>query len=469
MVKRMVKRIDYETTQTPYEEYIGFFHERLKDYIPPREEWTVVDKALFAPPDLYRVPLAEAEQMQLVALQHAFAHHYRNNETYRNFCEGHHVSPDDIQTYEDLTRIPLVPDTFFKSHPAGKDFATWLGNIYTGELPDIVIRQKQPTFDQVVEAFNDAGLVVTYSSGTGGRHTFIPRDRRTFRNAEYSLAKSILAMSYGRWIDRSETYLLMPDPRINSIFAGKSSQVMFDFLGKVIPAIETKLSVALVSMAMSDKGGIKGRIVRHAAARRSRGMVDRIIDWLVSRESAQDFTFLSGSPYLLHSVMQELRRRKMSFHFGELGGVVTGGGWKIREDKRLPASEFRAEVNEVLGIPGRYCLDVYGMVEGNGWMLQCPEGHYLHVPYSFYKAMILDEAMKPVKYGEWGRFAFLDASALSYPGFILTGDRARMLERCPVCDRPGPVLDPEVSRASGEEDRGCAVEVRSMFSVDEEG
>ena len=464
---RMAKRIDYMTSRTPYEEYISFFHERLKDYIPPREEWTPVDHALFAPPDLYRVPLEEAEQMQLAALQHAFAHHYRNNETYRNFCKGHRVSPDDIRTTEDLARIPLVPDTFFKSHPAGKDFATWLGNIYTGELPHVVIRQKHPSFDQVVDAFNDAGLVVTYSSGTGGRHTFVPRDKRTFCNVEYALAKSILAMSYGRWIHRSETYLLMPDPRINSIYAGKSADVLFDLLGQVTPAIETRLSVALISMALGDKGGLKGKIVRYASARKSGRMIDRIIDWLSAREEAQDFTFLSGSPYLLHSVMQELRRRKMSFHFGELGGVVTGGGWKIQEDRRLPASEFRAEVDEVLGIPGRYCLDIYGMVEGNGWMVQCPEGHYLHIPYSFYKAMILDEELKPVKQGEWGRFAFLDASALSYPGFILTGDRARMLEKCPVCDRPGPVLDPEVSRAAGQDERGCAMEVRTMFSVDE--
>ncbi len=461
--------MDYKARQVSYDVYIRFFNERVKNYIPPLEEWTPVDHALFAPPDLYRVPLDEAEQLQLAALQYTFAHHYRNNEYYRKFCEERSVSPDDIRTPEDLTRIPLISDTFFKSYPGGRDFATWLGNLYTGELPDIVIRQKHPTLDQVVDAFNDAELVVTYSSGTGGRHTFIPRDRRTFCNAEYALAKAILAMSSDHWIFESESYLLMPDPRVNSIYAGKASEVMLDLVGKALVAIEGRVSITLLAMAMGGKGGIKGRIVRHAAGRRSRGIVDRVIDWLVSREEAQDFTYLSGSPYLLHAVLQELRRRKMSFHFGERGGVVTGGGWKIHEDKRLPASEFRAEVYEVLGIPEAYCIDVYSMVEGNGWMVQCPEGHYLHAPYSFYKPMVLDEALKPVKYGEWGRFAFLDASALSYPGFIITGDRVRMLQRCPVCDRPGPVLDPEVTRAAGQEDRGCTGEVRRLFSVGEAG
>ena len=71
-----------------------------------------------------------------------------------------------------------------------------------------------------------------------------------------------------------------------------------------------------------------------------------------------------------------------------------------------------------------------------------------------------------VDYGEYGRFAFLDATAYSYPGFIITGDRVRMLEHCPVCDRPGPVLEPEVKRVKGEEVRGCAEEVRRMLSID---
>jgi len=65
----------------------------------------------------------------------------------------------------------------------------------------------------------------------------------------------------------------------------------------------------------------------------------------------------------------------------------------------------------------------------------------------------------PAEYGEWGRYAFLDASAQSYPGFIISGDRVRMFEHCPVCDRPGPVLDREIERAKGEEVRGCAEEL----------
>ena len=99
-------------------------------------------------------------------------------------------------------------------------------------------------------------------------------------------------------------------------------------------------------------------------------------------------------------------------------------------------------------------------------MVQCLEGHYLHTPYTYYKPLVLDDDLTPAGYGEWGRFAFLDATAQSYPGVIKSGDRVRLLERCPVCDSPGPVLEPEVQRAKGEEVRGCAEELRRMLARD---
>ena len=106
------------------------------------------------------------------------------------------------------------------------------------------------------------------------------------------------------------------------------------------------------------------------------------------------------------------------------------------------------------------------MCESNGAMIQCPEGHYLHTPYTFYKPLVLDDDLVPTAYGEWGRFAFLDAIAQSYPGFIISGDRARMLEHSPVCNRPGPVLEPEIQHAKGEEVRGCAEELRRILAQD---
>jgi hypothetical protein len=58
---------------------VAKLNERLARYVPPRDMWTAVDGALFGPIDLYRVPLEDAQAMQLKAITYAFTRHYNNN------------------------------------------------------------------------------------------------------------------------------------------------------------------------------------------------------------------------------------------------------------------------------------------------------------------------------------------------------------------------------------------------------
>ena len=360
----------------------------------------------------------------------------------------------------------MVPDGFYKDYPHGKDFATWLGNIFTGELPKIVIPHSMPNYDQVIDAFSKAGVIVTYSSGTGGRHTFIPRDVKTFQSSEYALAKSVVSMIYPFWQYESNGYILMPNPKKNFIYAGKALEIYMDAVKNMRVAIDRHINTETIRITMGIGRGIRSKFIRFASKRVSRKMIDDIIIWMERYENSDEKISMIGAPFILYFAMKKIQDRSIKFDFGERGAVVTGGGWKIHEQTRMTSSLFRKMVKEVLGIPEKFCIDAYGMVEGNGWMVQCPEGHYLHVPYSYFKPLVLDDEFNQVDYGETGRFAFLDALAISYPGFITTGDKVKLLEHCPVCDRPGPVLDPEVKRVQGAETRGCAEEMRSMMTRD---
>jgi hypothetical protein len=237
-------------------------------------------------------------------------------------------------------------------------------------------------------------------------------------------------------------------------------------MSNVEVAVDRELTTGLIQAAMGAGHGSRGTAAARAQSEEEQKMIDRIIDWLERHDATEERISIIGAPYVLHSVMEKLRADGKSFDFGERGVVVSGGGWKVRENARLPIDDFRNQVGDVLGIPENCCFDVYAMVEGNGWIMQCPEGHYLHVPYTYYKSFVLGDDLMPASAGEWGRFAFLDALAGSYPGFVITGDKVRMLERCPICDRPGPVLEPEVKRAAGEEVRGCAEELRRVLVGD---
>jgi phenylacetate-coenzyme A ligase PaaK-like adenylate-forming protein len=444
--------------------YLMQLNRLLTPYLPPRDMWNPADEVIYQPRELYRVPLEEARDMQLKAIKFTFTHHYNNNDFYHKYCEMRNVRPDDIKTVDDLDTIPLIPDTTFKEYPSGEDFAHWLAAIFTGKLPKIVIKGSNPTYDDVINAFNAAGLVVTYSSGTSGRHTFIPRDMKTFVAGQYAGAMSYAGIQSKRVPDH--VYLLFPNPKKTNLFIGKVNLLADNVYKDVQYAVDYEISTESLSMATRGNQETEGQARSYVQSEALQKMVDQTTVWLERYEKTEETIGLSGPPFMLHYLLSKLQKKGTSFHFGERGRVVTGGGWKIQENARIPHADFRKLVEDVLGIPETRCFDAYAMVEGNATMLQCPEGHYLHAPYTFYKPLVLDNDLMPTGYGEWGRFAFLDAIAQSYPGFIISGDRVRMLEHCPVCDRPGPVLDPEVQRARGEEMRGCAEELRRVLAED---
>ena len=439
-------------------------NELLAPYLPPRDTWNPVDEVIYQPRELYRVPLEEAKNMQLKAIKFTFSHHYDNNYFYHKYCETRGLRPGDIKTVDDLDKIPLIPDTTYKQYPSGKDFAHWLATIFTGELPKIFIKSSDPSYDDVINAFNAAGLMVTYSSGTSGRHTFIPRDMKTFAAGQYASVMSSAGMTPPQLPDH--VYLLFPNPKKTNLFIGKVNMLASNVYKDVRYAVDYEITTDSLRRAMSGNRKTEERAASYVQSEMLQKMVDQITAWLERYEKTEETISLRGPPFMLHYLMNKLQKDGMNFDFGERGGVGTGGGWKINENARIPHADFRKQVQDVFGIPEKRCLDVYAMVEGNATMIQCPEGHYLHVPYTYYKPLVLDDSLMPTAYGEWGRFAFLDASAQSYPGFILSGDRARMLEHCPVCNRPGPVLEPEIERAKGEEMRGCAEELRRILAED---
>ncbi len=449
-----------------FDTYIKKFDSLAKKYMPSKKDWTPSDDATYGPKDLYRVPEKEAKELQFKAIKYQFKRHYEHNKVYHKFCEDHNISVGDIKNYGDLEKIPLIPDKFYKDYPYGRDFATWLGNMFTGEIPTIKISGKNPSFDDVINAFNATGLVVSYSSGTSGRHTFIPRDMRTFNVAEYLAAKMILTMAYPIWEYDMNGYLLMPNPFKTNVFAGKVCSIYFDVIKDIKVAIDRDINTETIRLSMLGGRGIKTTLASLAIKRMYNKIINNIIKWLEKNEKTGKKIAFAGAPFVLYSVMNKLEEDGRNFDFADRGAILTGGGWKVHENQRISVINFRKKVQQTLGIKPEHCLDFYGMVEGNGWMTHCPEGHYLHVPHSYYHAMVLDDELKPMGYGKYGRFAFLDGSTFSYPGFIVSGDKVKLLEHCPVCDRPGPVLEAEIKRAAGEETRGCAEEMRKMIAAD---
>lgn len=452
---------------TEIKDRIESLNERLARYIPPRETWTPADEALYTPTDLLRVPLGEAQEMQLRAIKHTFTRHYTLNQFYRKYCERRGFAPEHIRTYDDLDNIPLLPDLTFKQHPSGKGFAYWITGIFTGDLPKVIVEGANPSFDDIINAFNAAGMVLGYSSGTSGRHTVVPRDMRTYMSQLYATSKMMFCLYDWTAVDHALLIFPKPSQKMN-LWIGKGVQCMLDMFDDAHYVMDFEISADMTLKAMTETERLAAE--PPTADERQRKTMEIAIKWLETHDTTNDTILVSGLPFFISSLMDTLEQEGRRFEFGEKGMIQTGGGWKMEEHKRISRRDFRKRVEEVLGIPETNCCDLYASVEtGGAVVLACPEGHYLHVPYTWWKPMVLDSSLTPADYGEWGRFAFLDALAGSYPGFIITGDEVRMLEHCPVCDRLGPVLDPEVRRDQSEEIRGCAEELRRIFAQTVQG
>jgi long-chain-fatty-acid---luciferin-component ligase len=429
----------------------------LPDLVVPRHEWSPVDEALYGPVDFYRVPLDEAHAMQLKAIKYAFTRHYDHNKFYHKYCREKNISPDDIKTNDDLDKIPLIPDLTFKRSPSGKDFAFWLATVFTGEVPNIFIESVDPTLDETINAFEVAGIKVLHSSGTSGMMTFIPKDMKTMDRACYACAKAGINL-YDFFVDHA--LMCFPNPAKASLAISLEIDVVAKLAKQAHYLFDFDMSAGMMQRAMSGRKKPEAASGPPPQSDIQQRTIARIVHCLERLSPTEETFVLVGAPFMLLDMMNGLQKEGRSFDFGERGFINTGGGWRINENVRIPLADFTKHVQDVLGIPETQVNDGYSSTELNEAFLQCPEGHYRHLPHTHLKPFVLGEDLTPLGYGEWGRFAFLDALANSYPGFFITSDKVRMLEHCPVCDRPGPVLDPEIQRMKGAEVRGCAETLR---------
>jgi hypothetical protein len=467
--KEEVKRVNIATTTSEMHSRVKRLEEMLPYLVPPRDTWSPVDEALYGPVDFYRVPLDQAQAMQFKAIKYAFWRHYSLNKSYHKYCQGENISPDDIRTVDDLNKIPLILDRAFKQYPSGKNFAYWLATVFTGELPGITIKSPDPTFEEVISAFKATGIDILHSSGTSGQMTVIPKDVKTANRARYAYIKGCVNL-YDFFIDRA--LLCLPNPKKVNAAIGLGVDIIAKVARNAHFLLDFDMSARTAHRAVTGNQKREGASGPSPQGDIQQQTIARIVQCLERLSKTEETFVLFGAPFMFLAMMNKLQKEGQSFDFGERGLVATGGGWRINEDARIPLGDFRKQVQDVLGIPETHCFDGYGSTELNEVFLECPEGHYRHLPLTHLKPFVLDKDLTPMDYGEQGRFAFLDALANSYPGFIISGDEVRMLEHCPVCDRLGPVLEPEIHRAKGEEERGCAETVWrsivSAFAPDEE-
>jgi long-chain-fatty-acid---luciferin-component ligase len=439
--------------------------QRLQAFIPPRDQWTPVDEALYGVENIYRVDSEEAQRIRFKAIRHSFKHHYENNEFYRRYCQTDNVSPSVIKEPSDLMKIPFIPDAFFKDHPSGEGFLAWLQKISTGKVPEVRMKKK-PSFQDVMEALEEKQFTVTFTSGTSGRFSFFPRNRLTWMRQKYSIACCSVEILGGTLDPQRIGMQFAPNPYKTFVFIGRGTSAVQEALfvpENVRYIINSKITPDSIRISKGMTHGIGEKLKAKIMDYARKGIMNKFMDQLEEFASQDKRMVLGGSPSLIMATINMLEKKGSHIKLRDDTIIMTAGGWKMVTGAPMTDKEFRARLKEAWGVSDENCRDIYGMSECSGLFPDC-EGHYKHIPQSFIYPMVLGDDLKPLGFGQYGRFAFLDALPDSYPGFIMTGDRVRLLESCPVCDRIGPVVESDISRIKGSDDRGCSAVMGQLMA-----
>ena len=429
--------------------------------------WTPADDMIYKSEDFLDIPPDEAERQQFEAIRYAFDYHYSKNAFYRHFCQLEGMKPDDIKTSADFIKIPKIPDTFFKEYPttSSKELWDWLKKTSATDIGEFDLDPDVSFDDLFEEIYSREKGVAVHSGGTTGKFSIIFKNWQGAGRWGYIVTKTLLGIA-PLTVDAHAVYLGPSRSYLGLGWLGASLDRIFP-ASHIHYSIDRRLTMKMLSVAVGIRRGMKEGIMLYLMRRalvRARSRMAKLLQHL---DKAGKQVYLISTPYDIYYLMLELKKRGIRLSLGETNSVViTSAGWKMFEKDRISMDLFREMGEDTLGIPQKNFRDIYGMAEWHGFAWEC-EGHYKHIIQSTYP-MVLDENLQMVGFNKYGRFAFLDPLSYTFPGFIITGDRVKMLPKCPACKRTSPVLEPEITRMPGASPRGCG-ELVSMMMKERSG
>lgn len=368
-----------------------------------------------------------------------------------------------IRTQEDL--IPLLfPHTTYKSYPEPlitkgnwAQLTRWLDSLSTHRVAGVDVSGVADV-DGWIRCLEGAGHLVSSSSGTSGKASFL---NKTQRDRDASL-RNLLAGLTGVGLPPENAWHVIPvgpDTGLSQHVATRNLIIGEYARPDAIPAPAGEAQngfhayqarLAAMRKAMTEGTAAPDEVAAFEAAaeqrqaetqQRLRYFAERILE---RRSERMFFTSMFPLLFRLSETLRELGAAE-----GDISGenaLMVAGGLK---GTVLPP-DYRERIFRMLNIaPGR-CLQSYGMQELNVRMPKCLKGRY-HVPSELI-LFVLDkhgESLAPVSDGQVeGRAAFFDLTVDGRWGGTISGDKIRAdLGACP-CGRPGITVFDDITRYS---------------------
>jgi len=431
---------------------------------------------------------SEARNLRHKAILFNHRHYMDSISVYRRIAAEEGCGRDsDVQTIK--ARLMLHADIFKSYDQNWLDNADynkmnqWLSGIFHKAVNVDMTEVK--TIDGWIEALDRAGIYVTYSSGTSGAFSFVPRDKEEWelsRMANMTYLAPLLAHRLqGGNLSRhfvQSAFRLLPIDRLVKITAKK---VLLDydaaFLGFKSGRMGNQALIQELAPLFNnccflydmDISGTALRSLRRGARTDEERLIIKVLQDKIIGQRQENYSklidniekssakgqnmLIFGAPYQFKELceLSAATNRKIMLKEGSL--AVIGGGWKSFTGEAIGHDALIAMLSKTLHIQPDMILEGYSMTETSALTLCCKYGRF-HIP-PIIEPVIFNDALNPLEGDDLkGSFGFMDSLAGSHPGFIISDDYVHMVNSDCECGLHGPAIL-EIGRLPGSEVKGC--------------
>jgi hypothetical protein len=393
----------------------------------------------------------------------------------------------DIRTIKEKL---MFTDDIFKSYSQdwldAQNFSRmtqWLSNLYYKRI-DVDARGLK-SIDDWIGRLHTAGIEISYSSGTSGMFSFVPRDPTDWAQARIANTNYLTPMLTYRKTGTPLTRLLL-QPVMKLLSADNFARVvktvgMHDFDGVFLGFRRGRMGNQVLMQEMAtvfrrhyflydmDLTATALRCLKRGAqTEEERNLLEgfqgevsgkrdhnylRLLEHMRESTSEGQKLFIFGAPYQFKELCElaSAQNRKSTLNKGSL--ILFGGGWKSFAGETMNRESLVAMLSETFDVPPDRILEGYSMTEISMLMLRCDAGRF-HIP-PIIEPVVFNEELSPLEGRDLdGTFGFLDPLVVSYPGFLISGDHVRMVDEECACGLCGPALI-HIGRARSSEVKGC--------------
>ena len=365
------------------------------------EGLNVINHIVMESSSMFYYSIENQTVMKFKAIKKAFEFHYKYNDFYRTYCkESGNITPDNILTFNDLPKIPVIPNNLFK---AGKVDA----------MLTLPLEYKQLEF---------------HTEGVQGYHGLAYRDSVSNEYAIIGLYLLYVELMDLRKVGSPAALFLTPS------LADAPNLGMLRALA-VLNSIFTAQAYAMENNQFNFDLAIK----------------------FIKKWDGQLPIFIIGPPFIVSFFIEYLKANNIKFNLGENARIMTAGGWKRHTGQIISKDELTQKICDTFGIKPTQYRDLFGLIELNQFSMECAF-HKKHIPpFCEFFIKDLNDTSKVCEDGKEGMVTILDPTVLTYPGFISTPDVGIVNHNYACeCGRTSSIIN-IVGRAHKAEDVNCSI------------